>query len=153
MVVIEARIFPLNNPTYLNGFKELRDWESRILSKHQIQQKLETRFGEVVDPDTQTVSHKPFHEINFYGHCGEISRITHEIIGGQIKQKVKKGSNPTLYFINHFGKEIEIASGHTEAKHSYVVDNGQMVWDPITRMWGTVNEKEYLKRIINKRRK
>lgn len=138
------------SPAYKKGYIELRDWETRIRKKTSIQKNVEARFGTIFDEKSDTMIHKPFHEIHLNGHCGEVSRITKEVSGGKINQKVIKGYKARLYFINSFGQKTEIASGNTEAIHSYVVDNNGVVWDPITKNWGTIDEENYLKKIAYK---
>jgi hypothetical protein len=110
--------------------------------------RLEQRFFRVFDLKTGKIEQKPYDPRFLIGHCGEVSRIVAEQVGGKTKQCIHKGSKPALYYKSDEEEEpLPIADGHTQAIHSYVVDERGMVWDPITENFGTLTEKEYLKKI------
>jgi len=113
-----------------------------------IRKLVEKKFGPTIDLSDQKITNKPYDEINIAYNCNGVSRIVENVVGGEIKQKIVRGHNPSLSFINDNGEQIELAGENTQAIHSYVVDENKMVWDPITNVWGTMRESEFLERII-----
>lgn len=136
-------------PEHGNSFNpEPQSLRQRLPKIALIRKLVEKRFGPTFDESSQKITNKPYDEINLSYNCGEISRIAGSVVGGDVQQKVIRGHNPVMTFINDDGEQVEIASGNTQAIHSYVVDENDMVWDPITEIWGTMPESEFLDRII-----
>lgn len=117
-----------------------------ILVKN-IKDLLEKRFGTVINADTGEITHKPFDDINLNGHCGDVSKITNSIVQGEIVGKNIQGTHPSISYKEN-DKVSEIASGYNLAIHSYVLDGEGNVWDPITKNWGNLKEKDYLEKLI-----
>lgn len=109
-----------------------------------IKNRIQNRFKRVHDEQTGNLVSKPYDEINLSSHCGEVSRFSQQVVGGEIRQKITTGNRPSIFYLDSTGKKVEIASGYARAVHSYVVDEKGKVWDPITNNWGLIEEKEYL---------
>ena len=56
------------------------------------------------------------------------------------------GRTPQFFYV-HEGESVEIGSAFDTANHAYVVDEKGRVWDPITRVWGNVDDEEYRSRL------
>ncbi len=112
-----------------------------------IKDQIEQRFGKVFNQATDSIEQIPFERINLNGHCGEVSKITQQTVGGKIRQFRTAGNKPNIFYTQDNGGKINIASGFTEAIHSYTIDEKGNVWDPITDNWGTVSEQEYLTKL------
>lgn len=117
--------------------------------RQEIKKVLEKRFGQVFDLDTGQMEQRPWEHTNLHSHCGEISRITQEIVGGVRREKVAHGRDITLRYTHPNGTEEQIASGYEIAVHAYTVDDEGKVWDPTTEVWGDTTENEYLDRITS----
>jgi hypothetical protein len=107
---------------------------------------IEENLGKVFDEKTGRVKQRKFDNIILTNRCGDVSKITNEIIQGEVKTFTAQGKNPAIFY-EHGGSSLEIASAHDTAHHAYVVDGEQNVWDPITRIWGSMGEKGYLSRL------
>lgn len=110
---------------------------------------IEEILGKVFDEKTGRVEQRKFDDITLTNRCGDVSRITNEVIRGELKTFTAQGKNPTIFY-EHGGSSFEIASAHNAAYHAYVIDGEQNVWDPITRIWGDISEEEYLSRLKTK---
>ncbi len=110
---------------------------------------VENKLGKVFDETTGEISQRRFDDIILVNRCGDVSKVTNEVIRGKIQTYTIRGNRPVITYQDN-NKATEIASVFSIANHAYVIDKEGNVWDPITRTWGDLKEKEYLSRLKTK---
>jgi hypothetical protein len=116
--------------------------------KETLKVQLLNRFGQVMNLGSGEMGKRSWEEVNLLGNCGEVSRITQEVVGGEIKELVHTKPGARMIYLDGQGNSKVIADGHTFAVHSYVVADDNKVWDPTLEQWGSASEEEYLSHII-----
>lgn len=113
---------------------------------------LRGRFGQFVDFDAGGVL-SPRDGADFARNiqrtfaCGDIADISASLLQGG--QRVDRGFSTTQLFFDTGSGLQEIATGGDGLSlHSYAVAGG-MVWDPITGVFGTMTEAEYLAHLVD----
>jgi hypothetical protein len=137
MTFTEAKIFPPDPTSYTEAYRDLREFEERYRLKLEIGKKIERRFGRAFDDP----------EMDFNKHDYEVLMVTRKVVGGEIKQEITGEYNTKI--VNIF--DIVEAKISSPRIHWYVLDPGGKVWNPNTRTWGTMTEKEYLKKKVYKK--
>ena len=106
------------------------------------------RFGSIYNPETNQIRvETEYNEIvlrNMGDNCNAVSRIVLEVIDGQVYEFTAMGNRPAIYYSDESENQTkEIASGHTQAKHRFVLDSKGKVWDPILNEWGEKDPEAY----------
>lgn len=100
-----------------------------------IKTEIERGMGKVMNESTGQIEQRIFENITLTNRCGDVSKITNKVIGGEIKTFSGQGNNPSVSY-EHESTSFEIASAYNTVIHAYVVDNEGNAWDPITSIWG-----------------
>ena len=114
-----------------------------------IKKAIEIKLGKFFDEESGEITQRKYDDITLVNRCGDVSRVTNKIIGGEIKTFSVQGRKPAIFYETN-GDSLEIASAFNTANHAYVVDDKDKVWDPITKIWGSLDEKEFLSRLKTK---
>lgn len=113
----------------------------------QVKAKILARFGTVINLETMAMEQRSWDKVNLLGNCGEVARITQNIVGGTVKELIHNKHKAELYFLDDRGQRHKIADGLSQAFHAYVLAEDQKVWDPTLNIWGDLDESRYLNKI------
>ena len=72
--------------------------EEAVNSKEQtIRAAIEQKMGKVFIEETSEIVQRQFEEIPLVNRCGDVSRITQKVIGGEIRVFSARGENPSIF--------------------------------------------------------
>ena len=114
--------------------------------EQEVKSAIEQKLGRFFDEATGVIVQRKFEKIPLVNRCGDVSRVTLEVIGGEVRTFSVRGENPSIHYV-HENESVEIGSAFNTANHAYVVDENGRVWDPITRVWGDIDDEEYRSRL------
>jgi len=152
MTAQEKPAFFLDNPAYQEAYRYLQKdmplMLERMKMRKLITMRLEKALGIKTDPDS--------FDTNIYLYdlgpaSNDVAWNVCDLIEGStiVDFPLDPRNKKKLRYKNNFGRDEIIETGDRR-EYSYVVDKEKMVWDPITRNWGTMKNEEFHKRLYLK---
>lgn len=144
--ILEANGASLN-PAYAEALNFLAGFAQRQKIKSAIRTIIEENYGSFINKGDKSKVAVPFHMYeNLLDQSSDVAWLVSGPTGGQIKDIPNKDRKDMHYSL---GKNVRKIATKRSKEYCYVIDQDEMVWDPMTSNFGTRSEAEYLAMISN----
>ncbi len=152
-------VFALDNPDYIVGYADLRNYEEeradRLDKTKKLKQAIEQKYNRILKDKTKeecSFTFEQFYEAVFLsGKSEDIVMTTGQVItSGQFEEITLGKRSASLYYNPAISPAQTVADCRKQKFYSYIVDQHGKVWDPITLNFGTQTKQAYLKKMVQR---
>ncbi|MCL4364415.1 hypothetical protein M1328_04215 [Patescibacteria group bacterium] len=155
----KEKVFALDDPRYIAGYADLRNYEEeradRLEKTKKLKQAIEQKYNRILKEQTReecSFTFEQFFDAGFLsGKSEDIVMTTGQVItSGKFEEMALSKRNSSLIYNPAIFPPQTVANCKRQRFYSYIVDQQGKVWDPITLNFGTQTKQAYLKKMVQR---